>query len=287
MTHLSPPNATVKDKGLTQESSVLDGAVENHRTRVARDKRTRTRSRLLAAVVKVCSAPGQPGHAVIDDVLNAADVSRGTFYNHFASLEEALDIVGRELADEMTVGLMPVYNVLPEPLDRTAAGLQLFLRRGAVDPVWGRFVSHTDHLFDDAELIAAISADLRNGRACGAYGFSSVETATDFVVGSTMGGIRRFVRGGVGLAQVFDLATMILRGLGADPAKAGPAIHRTDLHLRANAPGLLPWWRDMPDAEPGQPRSGDHDPAPHRQSGKRLPLATTPQQHGGTDEPSP
>lgn len=238
----------MKDQGAIPNDSVFDEAVEDHRTRVAREKRTRMRSRLLAAVAHVCTAPGQPGRAVIDDVLKAAEVSRGTFYNHFTSLEEALDIVGREFADEMTVGLMPVYDVLLDPLDRTAAGLQLFLRRGAVDPVWGRFVSRTDHLFDDAELIDTIHADLRKGSACGAYDFASVEAAADFVVGSTMGGIRRFVRGGVGLAQVFELATMVLRGLGADPARTGTAIRRTDTHLCANAPGVLPWWRDLPNA---------------------------------------
>lgn len=239
---------------------MLDGAIEDHRTRVARDKRARMRSRLLAAVVQVCSASGQPGHAVIDDVIKAADVSRGTFYKYFASLEGALDVIGRELADEMTVDLLPVYGVLAEPLDRTAAGLQLFLRRGGVDPVWARFVSRTDHLFDDAELVANVSADLRNGRASGAFDFTSVEAAADFVLGSTMGGVRRFQRGGIGAAQVFELAAMVLRGLGADPARTATAIRLADAHLRAHAPGVLPWWRDLPEAAP----CGDNPTATRR-----------------------
>ena len=52
---------------------------------------------------------------VVDDVISAAAVSRGSFYKHFASLEEALDAIGRLLADEMTIGLMPVYDMLSDP----------------------------------------------------------------------------------------------------------------------------------------------------------------------------
>ena len=243
---------------------MFDGAIEDHRTRVARDKRARMRSRLVEAVVQVCSAPGQPGPAVVDDVMRAAGVSRGTFYKYFTSLEEALDMIGRELADEMTVGLLPVYEILTDPLERTAVGLQTFLRRGAVDPVWARVVSRTDHLFDDAELVSRISIDLTNGRASGVYDFASIESAVDFVLGSTMGGVRRFQSGGVGTAQVIELGAMVLRGLGADPARTVTALHKADAHLRARAPDVLPWWRDLPDAAPrgnNQKQGGTYEPS--------------------------
>ena len=223
---------------------------EDHRTRVG--PANRARSRLLMATMRVCSNHEARGSVVIDDVVKAADVSRGTFYKYFVSFDEALDAIGRELADEMTRGMMPVYDAMQEPLHRTAAGLQLFLRRGAVDPVWGRFVSNTDHLIKDRALNYNIRRDLEAGRASGDYSFLSVETAKHFLLGAAKGGIQRFVLGGAELDHIFDLTGMILCGLGADAVKADSAIHHAHAYLRTTAGSILSWWKELPDPPPSQ-----------------------------------
>ena len=180
---------------------------------------------------------------VIDDVVTAAAVSRGSFYRHFASLEEGLDAIGRELADEMTIGIMPVYDMLSNPVHRTAAGFQLFQWRAAFDPVWARFVSRTDHLFRDPELLANVMVDLQNGRNDGFYRFESVDLATSFVIGATIGGINRVVTKGLGAREISELTAMVLQGLGVDGETAREAIASTHAHLVECAPGKLGWWR--------------------------------------------
>ena len=229
----------------------LDPKADDHRSRVALGKRLRMRARLVSAIMELWPSRDGRGGVVIDDVIKAAEVSRGTFYKYFASLEEALDAIGRQQADEMTVGIMPVYDGLADPLDRAATGLQLFLWRGVFDPVWARFVSKTDYLFRDIELLANVMADLENGRAAGIYCFGSTEIAANFVVGSTMGGISRFVTAQVQPAAVFELVRMVLLGLGVADEAARDAIARAHAHLRAQAPHVLAWWRDSTETPAG------------------------------------
>ena len=225
-------------------STPIDKLIKDHRTRVANDKRIRMRARLVAAIMELWPSTQSGVSVVIDDVVKAASASRGSFYKHFASLEEALDAIGRHLADEMTVGLMPVYDTLPNPLHRTAAGFQLFQWRAAFDPVWARFVSRTDHLFRDPELLANLMVDLENGRAAGFYRFRSVEQAANFVIGAALGGICQAAGNEVGTCQIAELAQMVLLGLGVDGDRAHEAVASTQAHLLGYAPGRLAWWRE-------------------------------------------
>ena len=61
----------------------------DHRTRVGRERRARTESRIVEAALHVFAERG-PDAPVIDEFVRAAGVSRGTFYNHFESVEELL-----------------------------------------------------------------------------------------------------------------------------------------------------------------------------------------------------
>ena len=71
------------------------------------------RARLVTAIMELWPRTQSGVNIVTDDVVAAAAVSRGSFYRYFVSLEEALDSIGRELADEITAGIMPVDDKLP------------------------------------------------------------------------------------------------------------------------------------------------------------------------------
>src|SRR5579883_1270921 len=61
----------------------------DHRTRVGHERSARTESRILEAAMRVFADMG-PDAPKIDDFVQAAGVSRGTFYNYFESVEELL-----------------------------------------------------------------------------------------------------------------------------------------------------------------------------------------------------
>ena len=219
---------------------------EDHRVRVAREKRGRMKARILQSVLAVCSGLETSGPAVIDDVIRHAEVARGTFYKYYNSLDEAVAELGSVLADEMTVGIYPVYNVLENPLQRTATGFQFFLLRAVIDHAWGAFICHIGRLTSDSLLLSHVTSDLRLGVQTGEFKVSSVEAAADLVVGAQTEAIRRTLGGGnQQSAYVRDMAGMVLRGLGVTPAKADRVVAQAYDRLCAEAPGSISWWKPL------------------------------------------
>jgi AcrR family transcriptional regulator len=226
---------------MTQERPVAT-AGENHRVRVAREKRERMHAHLLRSVMAVCSGDQSEGPKVIDDVVRHAEVSRGTFYKHFGSLEQAVAELGAELAEEMTVGIAPIYDVIEDPRERTATGFQLFTRRAMFDPHWGGFVAHVGLLEPSNAMIRHMADDIGRGIAAGLYDLAGVECGLDLLVGTKIEAIRRIVRGGRDVAYVEKMSALILRGFGLAPAEAGRIAAATSKRLDAVAPGTLDWW---------------------------------------------
>ena len=207
---------------------------------------------LLRSVMAVCSGDGSDGVKVIDDVVRHAEVSRGTFYKHFASLEEAVAELGSELAGEMTVGIAAVYDVLDDPRERTATGSQLFLRRAMIDPHWGGFIAHIGLLEPENAMVRHMADGIRRGIDAGHYDLAGVECGLDLLVGTKIEAIRRIIRGGRNVAYVEKMSALILRGFGQPPAEAARIASAMSRRLDTVAPGLLDWW---PAVDGGKERS--------------------------------
>ena len=219
--------------------------VEDHRVRVAREKRGRMRAHLLQAVMRVYSRVGFDGSAVIEDVVKEADVSRGTFYKYFESLEQAVSELGLELALEMTEGILSVYDVLDDPVLRTATGFQMFLLRAKLEPEWGAFIAHIGLLSGDNLFANKIQDDIRLGVETGDYVVDSIETATDLLMGAKAEAILRIIAGGRDAGYVRSMTTMVLRSFGASPTKAEKSVQRAFARLEVEAPGKISWWRPV------------------------------------------
>ncbi len=213
----------------------------DHRIRVAKEKRERMRTHLLDAVLAVY--PGDSsGPAVIDDVIKFAGVSRGSFYKYFPSLEEAVDELGTRLAEEMAVAFAALYEELDDPTMRTATGFQLFLSRAKIEPRWGVFVSHANHLASDNQLLFYIKMDLKNGVKLGAYKFSSIDVAADLILGAMIEGMRRIMKGASSRLYIETLTGMLFRSLEVPAKKADKIVKAASLRLHHEAPARLAWW---------------------------------------------
>src|SRR3546814_16689412 len=110
---------------------------EDFRIRVAADRRERMRARLLDAVLDLYQ-PGRCGaHLVIDDVIQTAGVSRGTFYKYFESLAEAGDELGERMAAGTTADFRRLFDKDPNSDARAVGGVALAMVRDWHDPRWG------------------------------------------------------------------------------------------------------------------------------------------------------
>lgn len=219
---------------------------EDHRVRVGREKRERMRSHLLQSVLTVVSEPKGSGLPVIDDIIRHADVSRGTFYKYFESVDQAVSELALQLADEMTENILAVYDVLEDPVQRTATGFQTFLARSIIDPAWGAFMTHIGLLSGDKNFLESkIKADIRLGVDTGDYVVSSVDLATDLLMGAKIEAIRRIIGGERNVSYMHGMTEMVLRSFGVTPTKAAKSVQKAYDRLHAEAPGKLSWWRPL------------------------------------------
>lgn len=231
-------NAAVEaDSGAPEKEDVRIG--------IARRKRERMRERLLSATLEVF-LNDDGGQAIAEDVMRAANVSRGTFYKYFNSVDEAASELGRHLADEAVRELVRAMPAARPPLDRAALGAQMLMARGAVQPGWGRFVARSDHLSQDSTYVEAVRRTTLEARTRGDFSFKSTKAAVDFQIGAVMEGIRRLVTGqSHPRAYMSEVAAMTLKGLGADHEKAELAAARASQDLAEIGPAHLSWWSDF------------------------------------------
>ena len=193
-------------------------SLPDHRVEVAARKRAEMRARLLDATLRAFGqAPGRT--PVIDDVVKAAGVSRGAFYRHFRSVEEAQQALSQAQSDQMTREALAVYDLLKEPWRRFAVGFRLFLKRAGMDPVWASFVAQAAATADQLLVTELLRQDLRRGRELGQFAIADLDAAVDFLMNASVGGIRALGRGVAEPERYIDeCVRMALAALGCSPA---------------------------------------------------------------------
>jgi AcrR family transcriptional regulator len=99
----------------------------DHRTRVGNERRRKMRQRLIESALEVFAGKGLDA-TVIDDIISAAGVARGTFYNYFNTVEELLAALSTELGNDTMRSVERAVEDYPDPVLRLASGLRLYLR---------------------------------------------------------------------------------------------------------------------------------------------------------------
>ena len=219
--------------------------VEDHRVRVARERRSQTRMRILDAVMVTCAARLKQDLPTVDDVIAEANVSRATFYKYFTSVEEAIGVYGYMLMEEMFRSLASLFTARDDELARVVMAIQLFLMRAVIDPQWGAFLARTAHLARNTELVDRVLAYLQVARAKNLIRFDDALPATSLVIGTVLEAIRHISRTGLRSRDYVDeITAMLLHGLGLDQVEAHDLVRDRTIYIRGLAPDSLAWWTD-------------------------------------------
>ncbi len=199
-------------------SSRRSGEAEeiNHRTRVGRIRRAKTRVKILDAATRVFAKMGADG-AVIDDFIRAAGVSRGTFYNHFSTTAELLDATVDWMADDITQSIDPFVKDIKDDAARLATAMRLYLRWAASDPKWCAFMAKIPHIGPFAER--QVRRDIQGGVRSGVLNVPHYEAAHDLILGTSYQVIRRIAANPGQAVPTDDVVRLVLRGLGATEKK--------------------------------------------------------------------
>ena len=184
-------------------------------------KRERTRRGLIDAAVRLF-ARKEVGEIALLDVASEAEVASGTIYNYFRSRDEVVEAVGLALADEFSEAISLHSAGIQSGARRLAIGVRMFIRRAIAEPDWASAVIRVVH-FDQAmrsKIAHYVLADLRAGAKEGALAYADEGIALDLLVSSTLGAMRSAVEGRSVADHDIKVAEMLLKALGATPAKA-------------------------------------------------------------------
>ena len=241
---LASPPVSCLGEGMPAPSLII-AAPEDHRVRVARERRARMRTRLLATVLATYKGDQTRGPAALDEVLACAGVSKATFYKYFPSIEAAVIELGERLADEMAVAIVSNYADVIRPPERLAIGFQLFLTRSALDPRWANFVTHGAYLSPDHALVLEVRQDFERGIETGDYELESVCAAVALTIGAMVEGMRHIAQSPSPRAYAETLTAMTLRAVGVPASQARATAANASARLRAGAAELFPWWKPI------------------------------------------
>jgi AcrR family transcriptional regulator len=178
-------------------------------------RRKLVESALLVFAEKGVDAP------VIEDVIVAAGVSRGTFYNYFRTNAELLVAVNEELNDEISTLIKARVRPDPDPIARQSMGLRLHIDVARRFPLFAKFVARAGvnvrpgslrHEYMSPSIKAAIKA--------GDFADVPLAVALDFIAGSILTAVVRISEGELDENYLTASIAVTLRGLGVSERKA-------------------------------------------------------------------
>jgi AcrR family transcriptional regulator len=201
----------------------------DHRTRVGQERSARTETRILEAALRVFADMG-PDAPKIDDFVQAAGVSRGTFYNYFDSVEELLAATSEWTTREVIETIETALEGIEGPALRFGVGLRLFFTRAQSDPVWCRFVARVWKV-GGLELPGR---DLEEGMRLGV--FRAPSAVADLVFGGVREALLRMGNERTPADYGTQMTELCLQALGTDSRRIAAVLRYELPSLAFNAP---------------------------------------------------
>ena len=178
----------------------------------------RTRAALIAAGRRLFSV--RPVDAVtVDEIVQAAEVGRGSFYNHFVDREALLRAISGEIRGAVERAVERANTDVVDPASRVVRAVCIYLRVALDDPERASVLArvHSGHTSLNAPLNRGLLDDISTGLATRRFAIATSEGGVLYVLGVTQMTFQRVLEGtnlsgAVALAQ--QMCALVLRGLG-------------------------------------------------------------------------
>ena len=196
-------------------------SVQDHRPRVAAERRERMRLRLLSTAVRIGAEKG-PAAITIDDVVVGAEVSRGSFYKYFPSTDALLREVATQITNELIRMAEPVVLVFDDPAERVASGIRLVSRTAIGHPEVAAFLVRLgwpDVRGPDV-LLDFVRRDLSAGIRQRRFVRMPITLALNIVAGAVLGATQCMLHDDCESDFAEQTAAAALRALGIEPDEA-------------------------------------------------------------------
>jgi len=193
----------------------------DHRPRVGAERRERMRRRLVESAMIVFAEKGV-GASIIPDVVAAAEVSQGSFYNYFRTNEDLLAAVSDELSGEMVQLIEPVVGDIADPPLRVATGMRCYLHLARSHRLLARFLAAAGLrlVATQSATFRYLPADLEEGQKRGDFADVPLDVVLDLIAGAGLVCIDRMARRRTPKDYPEKIVAGILRTLGMSVADA-------------------------------------------------------------------
>lgn len=184
----------------------------------------RTRAALVSAGRRLfCERPVDA--VTVDDIVQAASVGKGSFYNHFADREALVRTISAEIRAVVERAIDAANADVSDPAQRVARACCTYLRFALDEPERAGFLVrvHSGHTSLSAPLNRGLVDDISRGLSLGRFRVATLESGVLYVLGVTQMALTRIVQEpsaalAVSLAQ--QMCAMMLGGLRVPDAEA-------------------------------------------------------------------
>jgi AcrR family transcriptional regulator len=184
----------------------------------------RTRAALIAAGRRLfCERPADA--VTVDDIVQTAEVGKGSFYNHFADRDALVRAVSAEIRASIERAIDHANAEIEDPARRMARACCTYLRFALDDPERAGVLVrvHSGFTSIDAPLNRGLVDDISKGLASGRFRVATIEAGVLYVLGVNQIALVRIVQEpspalAVSLAQ--QMCALMLSGLRLPDAEA-------------------------------------------------------------------
>jgi AcrR family transcriptional regulator len=192
------------------------------RVQTGEDRRARTRSSILRASFELLGRP-EGRSSRIDEICQAAGVSRATFYNYFSSVEELFRATAFAISHDFNDAVRAVIRRVPGGAIRLAFALRYNLHRVRQDAAWGWAmvnISAGGPIFGEEASRYAVET-IEEGLVTEQFAIPNVAIGFDLVMGSALSAMITLLRSEQAEDYPELMVSQILRGLGVSETLIG------------------------------------------------------------------
>jgi AcrR family transcriptional regulator len=189
-------------------------------------RRARVRQRILDVVEELTETRGVDDFT-IDDITEAADVARRTFYHYFDSKHDVLVPIARARARDLNRRIDRVVENIDDPAEVVSIAMRHTLRSMPEDPLvaWFIFRSGLPQQRLHEGIGESGSRDVSRGIESGRFALANAAAADSLLSGAMIGALSGRLEGTLDDSDLDDVVEYLLRLLGVPVAEAQDLAH--------------------------------------------------------------
>ena len=199
----------------------------SRRVAIGREKRARTRARILNAAFALFGREGGL-FTRVEELCLAADVTRQTFYNHFNGMDELRSALTDEVNHDFLVAVSAVMEDLDDPAERAATAIRHYLEKAARDQKWGWSMVNisSNGIIFGLETYKRAEQTVREGIHRGVFTLSDARLGRDLIMGTALSAVVTQLREAPGSNYSLEITRRLLLSLGVSPKRADELVSR-------------------------------------------------------------